>query len=88
MLFNVLRELRQAIGAVSEFDLSEPQKKAGDVTIRNLKGAIRILRTHRGLLVRTRATGLIDEVCSRCLTPTESAVTVDFEEEYCAPFRR
>ena len=86
MLFNVLRELRQAIGAVSEFDLHEPLVKAGDVTIRDLEGTIRILRTHRGLLARTRASGLIDEVCSRCLTPTESAVTVDFEEEYLPLF--
>ncbi len=86
MLFNVLRELRQGIGAVNKFDLSEAQVKAGDLTIRGLKGTVGFLRTDRGLLARTRATGLIDEVCSRCLTPTESAVTVDFEEEYVPLF--
>lgn len=86
MLFNVLHELRQAIGAVNDFDLSEPQVKAGDVTIRDLAGTVRLLRTDRGLLTRTRASGLIDEVCSRCLTPTQSPVTVDFEEEYVPVF--
>lgn len=82
MLFDVLRELRQPVGSVNEFDLHEAQAKAGDVTIRDLEGAVRFLRTDRGLLARTRASGLIDEECSRCLTPTQSPVTVDFEEEY------
>ena len=86
MLFNVLRELRQAIGAVNEFELHEPQVKAGDVTIRDLEGTVLLLRTDRGLLARLRASGLIDEECSRCLTPTESTVHVEFEEEYVPLF--
>lgn len=86
MLFDVLRELREPMGAVNEFDLHEPQVKAGDVTIRALEGSVRLVRTDRGLLARTRASGLIDEVCSRCLVPTESPVDVDFEEEYVPEF--
>jgi uncharacterized protein len=86
MLFDVLRELREPMGAVNEFELREPQVKAGDVTIRDLEGTVRFVRTDRGLLTRLRASGLIDEECSRCLTPTQSAVHVDFEEEYVPEF--
>lgn len=86
MLFDVLRELREPMGAVNEFDLHEPQVKAGDVTIRDLVGTVRFVRTDRGLLTRLQASGLIDEECSRCLTPTESPVEVDFEEEYVPLF--
>jgi uncharacterized protein len=86
MLFNVLHELRQSLGAVNEFDLRDRQVKAGDVTIRDLEGTASFLRTDRGLLARTRASGLIDEECSRCLKPVQSPVHVDFEEEYVPLF--
>jgi uncharacterized protein len=82
MIFNVLRELRQTIGSVNEYDLDEAQVKAGDVTIRDLQGTVQFLRTDRGLLARVRANGLMDEECSRCLAPTQSKVTAKFEEEY------
>jgi uncharacterized protein len=82
MLFNVLRELRQNIGSVNEYDLSEPEVKAGDLAFRKVVGIVRFLRTDRGLLARVQATATIDEECSRCLSPAETPVTVDFEEEY------
>jgi uncharacterized protein len=86
MLFNVLNELRQPMGSVNEYDLHEREVKAGDVTIRDLNGAVRLLRTDRGLLAKTKASGSIDEECSRCLVPTVSPVEVEFEEEYIPEF--
>lgn len=86
MLFNVLNELRQPIGSVSEYELNEREEKTGDVTIRDLHGAVHLLRTDRGLLARTRAMGMIDEECSRCLALTVSPVSVDFEEEFIPLF--
>lgn len=82
MLFNVLRELRQNMGAVSEYDLQEPEVKAGDLTFRDVSGVVRFLRADRGLLARVHATATIDEECSRCLTPLETPVSVDFTEEF------
>jgi uncharacterized protein len=82
MLFNVLRELRQGMGAVNEYELREGEVKAGDLAFRDVEGFVRFLRTDRGLLARVHATATIDEECSRCLAPVETPVTVDFEEEY------
>ena len=82
MLFNVLRELRQGMGAVNEYELREPEVKAGDLAFRDVEGFVRFLRTDRGLLAKVHATATIDEECSRCLAPIETPVTVDFAEEY------
>jgi uncharacterized protein len=82
MLFNVLRELRQGIGSVNEYELSETETRADDVVIHGLTGTVRFLRTDRGLLARVRAQGTLDEECSRCLREVRSPVYVDFEEEY------
>jgi uncharacterized protein len=82
MLFNVLRELRQGIGAVNEYELREAEVKAGDLSFRDVEGSVRFLRTDRGLLAKVHATATIDEECSRCLVPVATPVTVDFEEEY------
>jgi len=86
MLFNVLNDLRQPMGTVSEAELREAEVKAGDLIIRDLQGAARFLRTDRGLLVRMRAKGAIDEECSRCLRDVSAPVEVDFEEEYVPLF--
>lgn len=82
MLFNVLHELRQGIGAVNEYELREAETKVDDVLIRNLEGTVRFLRTDRGLLARVRALGTMDEECSRCLHAVLAPVEIDFEEEY------
>ena len=82
MLFNVLRELRQKIGSVSEYDLPEPSVRTDDVFLHDLEGTVGFLRTDRGLLVRVRAHGLIDAECVRCLGEARAHVDVDFEEEY------
>ncbi len=82
MLFNVLRELRQNIGATNEYELNEREVKAGDLSFRDVSGTVRFLRTDRGLLAKVHAIATIDEECSRCLKPVETPVTVDFEEEY------
>ncbi len=82
MLFNVLRELRQNMGAVNEYELKEPEVKADDLALHDVDGTVRFLRTDRGLLAKVHATATIDEECSRCLAPVATPVTVDFEEEY------
>lgn len=86
MIFNVLRELRQGIGAINEYELAEPRVVADDLRITGLQGTVRFLRTDRGLLARVRATGREDAECSRCLKPVQAPVEVDFEEEYVPAF--
>lgn len=82
MHINVLRELRQAIGAVSILDVSEPLIAVDDLDIHDLTGTATLLRTDRGLLVTFRAKGRANVGCSRCLTEVETPIEIAFEEEY------
>ena len=82
MRLNVLRELQQHLGAVSEYDVTEDTLNLGDAECTGVVGSLRLLRTDSGLLVTLHATARMDETCSRCLTPATCEVQIDFEEEY------
>jgi uncharacterized protein len=79
---NVLRELRQRIGSVSEYEIQEPSLLVDDARIRGIQGSITLLRTDRGLLATVRVQGQLNARCSRCLTDTQADVAVKFQEEY------
>ncbi len=79
---NVLRELRQPIGSVNEYDLEEPRLEVDDSVIEDLRGTLTLLRTDRGLLATVKAEGRINDYCSRCLKEVRAPVNLDFEEEY------
>ncbi len=82
MQFHVLRELRQTIGSVNTFAISQARWRADDVELRDLVGTVTLLRTDRGLLVKVGATANAAERCARCLAPIQCAVEIAFEEEY------
>jgi len=82
MKMNVLTELRQPVGTVSQFDVQEFNSGGGDVNARNLRGTAELMRTDRGLLVTFEGTIMADVTCSRCLKETECDVSVTFKEEY------
>jgi uncharacterized protein len=82
MQINVLRELRQSIGAVSVIDFEEETLRFDDLELHGLTGSVSTLRTDRGLLVTLNAEARARERCSRCLTDTETPMEISFEEEY------
>lgn len=82
MQFHVLRELRQTIGTVNTFAISQGRWRADDVELRDLGGTVTLLRTDRGLLVKVAASATAAERCSRCLSAIQCAVEIAFEEEY------
>jgi uncharacterized protein len=82
MQFHVLRELRQSLGSVSEYDLAEERVVVGDDVLHNLRGMLRFLRTDRGLLATVDATAALQEQCARCACEVMMEVRVYFEEEY------
>ena len=79
---NVLRELRQPIGSVNEYEIDEPRLEVDDGVIEDLRGVLTLLRTDRGLLASVRAQGQMEAQCSRCLTDLRAPVNVDLKEEY------
>jgi DUF177 domain-containing protein len=82
MRLNVLQELKQSIGAVSEYELLEPSVAVEGRDLRDLNATLRLLRTDRGLLTRVRGTGTLTEQCSRCLADVACRISIDFEEEF------
>jgi uncharacterized protein len=82
MQLNVLRELRQPLGSVNEYDISEPRTDLDGIVLTEVTGTLRLLRTDRGFLARITASGRLQEPCARCLKDAEVPVSADFEEEY------
>lgn len=82
MQINVLRELKQPVGAVAVLDVSEPKVRVADTEIRDLEGSLTLLRTDRGLLASFDARATVGERCARCLIPVDCPIRVRFEEEY------
>jgi len=82
MQINVLRELRQSIGAVSVVDFEEAMVRFDELELRGLTGSVSMLRTDGGLLVTLNAEARAMERCSRCLTEIETPLEIAFEEEY------
>lgn len=82
MQINVLRELRQSIGAVSVVDFEEQSMRVDSLELHGLNGSVSTLRTDRGLLVSLNAVARELGRCSRCLTEIETPLEIAFEEEY------
>jgi len=82
MRINVLGELRQPIGHVTSVEIEDATLLIDDLEIRDVQGAVSLLRTDCGLLVTLAATGLTEEQCSRCLIPVRGPIEIRFKEEY------
>lgn len=74
MRFNVATLLQEATGSSREYSL------AGESPVH--RGAVTLVRTPDGLLVRTGVEVTVDTVCSRCLAPFSYPVHLDFEEVF------
>ncbi len=82
MQINVSQLLQEPIGASRDYEISDEVDVAGDGNCREASGKVRLLRTHRGTLVRAELNTEIELVCSRCLRPFRYPVTLKIEEEY------
>ncbi len=83
MRFRVSQELRQPVG--TEFDLELRRRSIfldDDAALEDLKGDAVLLRTDRGLLITVRARARVRGSCGRCLSPVESPIEIDFQEEF------
>lgn len=86
MQLNVLRELREPIGSVTEYDIDEREVRTGDMALEEVRGTLTLLRTDRGILARVAASGKLRERCSRCLVDVTCDVPISFEEEFLPVF--
>ena len=83
MRIRVSQELRQPVGTEFSLELGRRSLFLDDeVALSDLQGSARLLRTDRGLLVSVRARALIGGTCSRCVSPLQSPIEIDLEEEF------
>ena len=82
MQINVSRLLKETIGSSRNYQVSETVEVTGDGSGRKVDGEVRLLRTHRGILVKGKLQTEVELTCSRCLSLFHCPVTISFEEEY------
>jgi uncharacterized metal-binding protein YceD (DUF177 family) len=81
---NVAQLLQSDAGTVREFDFSEPIPDASDdLHLRGpVAGHATLIRTSRGILVRSEYRTPVALDCSRCLNDVQVEVEGSFEEEF------
>lgn len=72
MLFNVATLLREPVGSERRYTL-DPEPPVH-------RGSVHLIRTPDGVLVRCEADVLLEDTCSRCLSPFGYPAHIDFEE--------
>jgi len=82
MQINVSQLLKEPIGSSRNYEVSEIVDVTGDGSGRKVQGEVRLLRTHRGVLVKGELHTEVELTCSRCLSLFNFPVAINFEEEY------
>lgn len=82
MQINVSQLLKEPIGSSRNYEVSEIVDVTGDGIGRKVQGKVRLLRTHRGALVKGELHAEVELTCSRCLSSFNFPVAINFEEEY------
>jgi len=77
MQINVSQLLKEAIGAGRNYQVAETVESVGMV-----EGEVELLRTDRGILVRSRLSTEVGVNCSRCLSLFRCPLALNIEEEY------
>lgn len=83
MLYNVAQLLKDPIGSTRVYDLDErlnaPDEEWGSCQVR---GKVKLLRTHRGVLVSADLQTDIAQTCGWCLEPFDLPLELTVEEEF------
>ncbi len=81
MQINVSGLLKESIGSSRNYEIDEVVS-IGEGGSRPIKGTVRMLRTHRGILVTGDLRTEMELTCSRCLGKFTFPLRMRFEEEY------
>ena len=76
------QQLKSPIGSVREYDIDELLDILGIGVSTEVKGTVKFVRTHRGILVQGTLKGKIPAECSRCLKVFDFPITINLEEEF------
>jgi len=82
MQLNVSQQLKESIGSVRNYEVSEVVDIAGGGSDSLVQGKVKLMRTDRGILVASVLQTKIEVTCSRCLSLFSCPLTLNIEEEY------
>jgi len=82
MQINVSQLLKEPIGSSRDYDIDEMVDVTGDDSGGKVQGGVRLVRTHRGILIQGKLRAEVELTCSRCLSLFNCPLTINFEEEY------
>ncbi len=83
MFFNVSQLLLDAPGATRMYTVDDAVPGARpDMLPADVRGAVRLMRTNRGLFAHADLEATARDTCSRCLGPTETPVQLTIDEEF------
>ena len=81
--FNVGFLLTSGPAHSHNFEIDLPTVRvADDLTVKYVRGPIRLSRTKEGILVQTHLQAALDDECYRCLDSIDHVVTLEIEELY------
>ena len=82
MQINVSQLLKEPIGSSRNYEVNEIVDVTGGGSGGKVQGEVRLLRTHRGILVQGKLHAEVELTCSRCLSLFNCPLKMNFEEEY------
>lgn len=83
MLYNVAQLLQDPIGSTRDYVVDDDVLAPGEPwESAHVTGKVRVLRTHRGILVTGALATTIGATCGWCLEPVDLALELPIEEEY------
>jgi len=82
MQINVSQLLKESIGSIRSYEVSETMDVTDDGSKSKVEGEVRLMRTNRGILAQGELDTGIKLTCSRCLSVFDCRLTLDLEEEY------
>lgn len=83
MEFNVAQLLKGPVGDTRSYHLAESLGEIEEIDWAGPgEGEVRLVRTTRGVLVRTQLQSTVHAVCSRCVEPYQHPLAIEFEEEF------
>jgi len=80
MQINVSQQLKASIGSIRNYDVDEAVDIAGSAS--RVQGKVKLIRTHRSILVKGTLHTESKVTCSRCLSLCSCPLTLNIEEEY------
>jgi len=77
---NVSQQLKESMGSVRDYELSESVDIAG--TASTVEGKARLVRTDQGILAQCALDTEVEVTCGRCLSSFRYPLSISIEEEY------